>query len=104
MAEIRWTVAARADLQEIREYIGRDSRVYAAATVRRITTAVKRLCRFPRLGRVVPEYEDETLRELIVGNYRVVYRIHGKIIGIVAVIHGSRDLPRRLNDEPWNFG
>jgi len=74
VAAIRWTVGAQQDLREIVEYIGQDSVVYAATMAERIVTAVERLQQHPKLGRIVPEYEDPTLRELIVRNYRVVYR------------------------------
>ncbi|HXH10048.1 MAG TPA: type II toxin-antitoxin system RelE/ParE family toxin [Alphaproteobacteria bacterium] len=104
MASIIWTVGAQDDLRGIVEYIGRDSTVYAADVAGRIVSAVERLCRHPKLGRVVPEYEDETIRELIVGNYRVVYRLRRQRVGIVAIVHGSRDLLRRFSGEPWDFG
>lgn len=65
---------------------------------------VDKLRQHPKLGRVVPEYENETIRELIVGNYRVVYRVRRQQVGIVAVVYGSRDLIGRLSDEPWDFG
>lgn len=104
MASIRWTLGARDDLREIVDYISQDSTTYAAATAGRIVAAVARLRRHPRLGRVVPEYRDETIRELIVGTYRVVYRLREQRIGIVAVAHGSRDLLMRLTDKPWDFG
>src|SRR3712207_7201642 len=51
-----------------------DSPQYAAATVRRIRLATSRLESFPESGRIVPEYADATLREVIVGSYRVLYR------------------------------
>jgi addiction module RelE/StbE family toxin len=104
VASIRWTVGAREDLREIFDYIGRDSTVYAAATVERIIATIEQIRRNPKLGRVVPEYDDETIRELVVGNYRVVYRLRGQRIGVIAVVHGSRDLIRRLTAEPWDFG
>ena len=55
------------------------------------------------LGRVVPEYGVEDVREIIVGNYRVVYSFNGSEIGIVAVVHGSRNIIRRLGGDPWDF-
>src|SRR5574337_205413 len=67
---VRWTVGARADLREVVECISQDSVTYAAALAERIVTNIGRLRRHPRLGRVVPEYKDRTIRELIVGNYR----------------------------------
>jgi plasmid stabilization system protein ParE len=103
VASVRWTLGAREDLREIVEYIGEDSPAYAAATAGRIVTGAGRLTRHPKLGRIVPEYADESIREVIVGNYRVVYRLRESRIGIIAVVHGSRDLLRRLTEEPWDF-
>jgi len=83
MASISWTDDARRDLRETVAYISRDSAAYSAAVGQRIAAAIERLRRYPRLGRVVPEYADETVRELIVGNYRVIYRVRGQRVGIV---------------------
>jgi len=85
------------------EFIGRDSGAYAEATADRILTAVERLHRHPSLGRVVPEYGDRRLRELIVGSYRIVYRVAGKSLAVIAVVHGSRDLIARLGEAPWHI-
>ena len=104
MASIIWTVGARNDLQQIIEYIRQDSTAFATAMAERIVSGVERLRRHPKLGRIVPEYEDETIRELIIGNYRVIYRVRRQRVGILAIIHGSRDLLRRLSGEPWDFG
>ena len=103
MAKIRWTVGARRDLHEIVNYIAEDSLAYAANFAERIILAVDRLETFPRLGRVVPEYQDTSVRELIVGHYRIVYRIHGNLIGLAAIAHASRDLLRKLPSAPWDF-
>ena len=104
MAAVRWTVGARQDLREIVEYISQDSTAYAAAMAGRLVAAAERLGRHPRLGRVVPEYDDETIRELIVGSYRLVYRVRGTRVGIVAVVRASRDLLHKLTGQPWDFG
>lgn len=103
MAAVRWTLGAREDLREIVEYIGQDSTAYAAAMAGRLIAAAERLAHHPRLGRVVPEYENETIRELIVGSYRLVYRVRGRRVGIVAVVRASRDLIRKTAAEPWDF-
>jgi toxin ParE1/3/4 len=71
--------------------------------VTRITAATALLRRFPRLGRMVPDYNDESIRELIVGGYRVVYRVSGERVRVVAVSHASRDLRRHLGSEPWDI-
>jgi plasmid stabilization system protein ParE len=75
--------------------------MYGAALTARIVSSVDRLETFPMLGRMVLEYSDENLREIIVGNYRVVYLFAGSDIGIVAVVHGSRNTVGRLGIEPW---
>ena len=80
-----------------------DSPTYAAATAGRILAAVERLRKHPRIGRIVPEYGDANLRELIVGNYRVVYRIRGARVGIVAIVHGSREILRRSPRRLWDL-
>ncbi len=103
MAAIRWTLGAQQDLQAAVEYIARHSPTYAAATADRVISAIERLRRQPRLGRIVPEFADESLRELIVGNYRIVYRYARKRVGIVAVVHGSRSLLKRFSGAKWVF-
>ncbi|BFU90857.1 MAG: hypothetical protein NTAFB01_20440 [Nitrospira sp.] len=77
MAKILWTVGARRDLNEIINYIAEDSPTYAANFADRIILAIDRLQTFPKLGRMVPEYQNTSIRELIVGHYRIVYRIQG---------------------------
>lgn len=99
MAEIIWTIGAIDDLEEIAEYISRDSRVYASAFVSRLIGSTEKLREFPLLGRIVPEFKDKNIREVIVHNYRIVYRVQGSRICIVAVVHGSRDLLLRLKEE-----
>lgn len=101
MAQVRWTVGAKFDLREVVNFIAADSPTYAEITANRILTAIERLERHPRLGRVVPEYRLPDLRELIVGAHRVVYRIQRNDAGIVAIVHGSQNLLRRLGDRPW---
>jgi toxin ParE1/3/4 len=58
----------------------------------RIVNASVRLDKFPLSGRLVPEAKDEHVREIIVGNYRLIYRIFSDETEIVAVVHGARSL------------
>jgi toxin ParE1/3/4 len=50
-----------------------------------------RLGTFPASGRVVPEFDVETVREIFVQPYRIWYRVHETSVEILAVIHGARD-------------
>lgn len=92
MSRIVWSRQALEDLEAIGEFIARDSARYAATMVERLTSATERLQRFPQSGRVVPEVGDPELREVLVGSYRVIYRVRGEGIGIVTVLHGARQL------------
>jgi plasmid stabilization system protein ParE len=58
--------------------------------VERIVAAVGRLEDSPRSGRMVPELGDESVREVIHGNYRIVYRLRDDIVEIATVFHGAR--------------
>jgi plasmid stabilization system protein ParE len=93
MAQVSWAPAALADLEAIAQFIARDSQQYADAFVQRVVAIVEDLPRFPRAGRIVPEYGQETLREVLVGNYRIVYRVLHARIEVAAVVHGARQMP-----------
>ena len=72
--EVVWTPLATADLESIVEYILRDSEFYAAA-VAGIDCAAPPLATLSERGRIVAEYEDSAVRELIVRRYRLIYRV-----------------------------
>jgi addiction module RelE/StbE family toxin len=77
MVTIDWTEFALEDLKEIHDYISLDSKVYADRCIDKLITRVDQLLAHPKSGRVVPEYNVETIRELIEGSYRIVYRNNG---------------------------
>ena len=94
---VHWTESALDDLQAIEAYIGRHSQQYAHALIERIFDRSGLLASHPRLGPIVPEFDDETLRELFESPYRIIYRIVAdQQIDVVAVVHGARRLPRSL--------
>ena len=101
--KILWTEPAIEDLRNIYGYIARDSEVYASSYVQRIILAVDGLSDFPRLGRMVPEASQETIRELLYHNYRIIYRINKELVEILTVIHGRRDLGSQ-RPAPWDVG
>ncbi len=72
---ITWSPRAVADVESIATYIDADSPSYARSVVQRIFMAVHNLSEFPLSGRMVPEFDDEYIRELLVYSYRIIYRI-----------------------------
>mgnify|MGYP001599177510 CR=1 FL=1 len=99
--KIEWTEPALSDLEGIRDYIRKDSEYYATRFVERIITAVETLEKFPKMGRNVPEAEEENIRELLFYNYRVMYRVETKRILILAIVHGARNLSQK-KPKPWD--
>ena len=87
-----WSRRALRDIEGIADYIARDSPAYASAVVRKIVSQTRRLARFPRSGRVVPEFDDEHIREVFAYSYRVIYRVSEKEVTVAAVVHGRRVL------------
>ena len=91
MVTIKWTDQSLEDIKSIAEFIARDSRKYAKIQVKRIVDRVSILKNQPLLGRIVPELKNENIRELILGNYRIVYVTVSKSqIDILTVHHSSR--------------
>jgi toxin ParE1/3/4 len=93
---IKWTAEAETHLDGIYHYIAKDSSLYASRTLDKLTRRAEHLIDYPRVGRIVPKYDDPNLRELIVGSYRVIYRITSDHIEILAVFHGAQQLPDSL--------
>jgi addiction module RelE/StbE family toxin len=97
VTRLLWSPRASSDLDLIREYISRDSPVYADLVIQRLVLAPERLIQFPEIGRVVPEVmSSPNLREIIVRPYRVVYRIRPGLVEIVTVFRSSRQFPADL--------
>ena len=94
--KIKWSPRAASNLEEICDYIAKDSEYYAFLFAKKIINIVKTIPKFPESGRIVPEYEMNNLREKIYENYRIVYRIKRDLIEIVAICHGARSLDRIL--------
>ncbi len=87
---VTWSPEALEDLEAIASYIERDSFFYAQSVVSKILEVSRNVKLFPLIGRIVPEFDDENIRERFVYSYRLVYRIDKQSIIMLAVIHGMR--------------
>jgi len=85
-----WSPAALQDVEDIAEYIARDSSRYASAVVSKILAVARGLRQFPTRGRIVPEFADPAIRETFVYTYRLIYRVKDREVTVAAVIHGKR--------------
>ena len=91
--QLLWTEQALIRLGEIDEYVGQRNPTAATRLVDRIIERATALIDQPALGRAVPELPGSALREVIEGNYRVVYRVREPMIEIVTVFEGHRQFP-----------
>lgn len=97
MRQVLWTKQAQADLAAIRAFISQDSPHYASVIVARLIAATDRLIPFPESGRIVPEFEDPFVREVVHRPYRIVYRLLGHAeVHILTVHHSSKSFAEKL--------
>ncbi len=96
MAEIIWTEPALSDLNDIAEYIALENVVAAKQLVQTIFSKVERLQTFPESGRILPELEHLSYREVVVTPCRVFYKQDGFKVFILFVMRSERDLRKFL--------
>jgi plasmid stabilization system protein ParE len=95
MTGITWSEPALEDMKALRGWIGRDSKPLADRVVERIFDAIEQVIPFPRIGRVVSEVGDESVRELLFRTFRIVYHAGADGIVVLGVLHGGRPSDRR---------
>jgi addiction module RelE/StbE family toxin len=95
---IRWSDRAKADLVSIGDFIARDNSAAAQRWVAKLIDTVEKAAKMPLVGRVVPEFHRVDLRELIQGNYRVVYQAGAKVIDVLTIFEGHRLFPDGVVD------
>lgn len=99
MAEVRWTKTALTDLEEIGDFIAKDSVRYADLTVSKLFESPNILEKNPRAGKVVPELNNESIRQLVRGSYRIIYHLFDENQIEILTVHRSS----RLLGNTYNF-
>lgn len=93
MGQVIWTAQAYDDLQAIYEYIAADSERYARLLTDTLFNRSQILSSFPEMGRVVPAVQNQAVRELIEGNYRIIDEIISEDVALVQTVwHSARPL------------
>jgi toxin ParE1/3/4 len=91
MVTIVWTEISTEDLKEIFDFIAEDSIRYATITSNKIYQRAQLVAQNPYVGRMVPEYNEKLIREVIEGNYRIIYRVkNSQQVDILRVYHSAR--------------
>jgi plasmid stabilization system protein ParE len=91
--KIIWTKTAADRLAEIHDYIKSDSPLNAQKWVESVLDKISKLSDLPKIGRKVPEVNSESIREIIFGNYRIIYKIANENIELATVRHFKQLLP-----------
>jgi plasmid stabilization system protein ParE len=93
--QVALSPSARGDLRDIVRYISLDSPERAVGFGQFLISNTKRLADFPELGRVVPEFDDASIREIVVRSYRVIYRVsHAEQrVDVARFWHAARGIP-----------
>ena len=99
MAKVIWTENALADLDDIGEYISKDSVRYAELTVLMLFESPDILESHPLAGKIVPELKNESIRQLIRGSYRIIYHLANSDQVEILTVHRSS----RLLDNTYDF-
>lgn len=86
-----WTEPAKTDLHHIYAFIAEDSKQYARKVVREMIEKTDILDEAAKVGKIVPEIQDENVRELHLYSYRILYEIKDPNVEVLAVIHKRRD-------------
>jgi toxin ParE1/3/4 len=95
--KIAITESALSDLEDIENYIAQDSPIIARRFIGRIFDKIDLLYQHPKAGKPVHEFKDDSIREILLNKYRIIYQIVGlSQINIVRVVHGSRLLDIEL--------
>lgn len=91
--KIKWSPLSIERVTEIALFITWDKLSAADKWVVSIFKTVKKLSTFPKSGRIVPEFSKDNIREIIHGNYRIIYQVSTSEVEILTVRHGSQILP-----------
>lgn len=91
--KVVWTETALGHLAAIHHYIAQNSAVYAERQIQRLLSRVPQIAAFPDSGRIVPELDRSDIREVLEGNYRLIYRRGENTVAMLAVVHARRSGP-----------
>lgn len=93
--DVVWTENAISDLLAIKDFISQDSARRADSWISELYRAGLSLADFPERGRIVPEFDKKDIRELLIENYRIVYRVKILKVEILTVFDGHRQLSKK---------
>ncbi|RKZ48693.1 MAG: hypothetical protein DRQ48_02315 [Gammaproteobacteria bacterium] len=95
--ELAWTKRAQDDLISIGKYIAEDNIGNARKWINKLRARAIKIIDAPMSGRVVPEFENNNIREVFLGNYRIIYLVQNETVLIITVFEGHKLLIKTPN-------
>lgn len=89
---VKWTDHAKVQLRHIHDYIAQDSAIYAKRVTQALVSKSLQMEEYPLTGKVVAELKDDSVREVSLYSYRILYEIKSDHLEVLAVIHKRRNL------------
>ncbi|MBN2162692.1 MAG: type II toxin-antitoxin system RelE/ParE family toxin [Pontiellaceae bacterium] len=99
--KIQWSPLAVKRIGEISDYIAQDSPMAAERWVLSIFDRVEQVKDFSESGQSVPEINRKDIRQLVIANYRIIYRVESKVVSILTVRHSRQILPDEDITDAW---
>ena len=96
---MNWSPLAISRLSEVAKYIALDNPAAAERWVKKVFAQVEKLSEFPERGRMVPEVGNKAIREIISGNYRIIYRLKDREVSILTLRHVKQVLSIEMLSE-----
>ena len=92
--KVVWSESSEFDLDDLYDYIAKDSPIYAEQFIDRILEEVGKVALSPRIGRIVPETQRDDIRERILQSQRIIYMIDdvNEVVSVLALIHVRRNI------------
>ena len=100
---LRWRKAALLEARDIRQLIALDHPRVSREWRQKLERRIEILRRWPRAGRVIPEFGEENLRELIFGSYRIWYLVTKDAVEIMRIWDARREAPTEVREAPVEF-
>lgn len=97
MAQVIWSNPAIEDLHQLHEFYSHFSEGYAGQLIDQLIARADILVNFPQSGRMAPQFKDGCTRELVSGNYSLIYRIQSVDTVIISRIQNNAKPLTRLN-------
>ena len=91
--KIIWSPLSVEKASEIADYVAQDKPSAAEKWINNVFSKVEQLKSSPEIGRILPEINNTKFREIIYGNYRIIYRIEKRQISILTIRHCKQILP-----------